>query len=94
MAEATEVAKTVVKSAKKAKNIAKKADKQLKKKEKKIAKKREKKEMKNIRKAYTKALKSSNAEKSLSYLVILLTAAPLIAEVVMNLMDKRESKEA
>lgn len=85
--------KNGVSAAKKAVNLARKNAKKLHKQEKKAAKKAEKRERKDIKNAYMKALKKSNPDKTLALIAVLLTAAPFIAQAVMDYIDKKNSSD-
>ena len=85
--------KNGVSKAKKAINLAKKNAKLLHKQEKKAAKKAEKRERKDIKSAYFKALHKNNSDKTLALIAILLTAAPFVAQAVMDFIDKKDSSK-
>ena len=83
--------KNGVSTAKKAISIAKKAAKKEAKAAKKAAKKAEKRERKDIKSAYMKALKKGNTDKMLALIALLLAAAPVVAELIVD--KKNSSKE-
>lgn len=82
--------KNGVSKAKRAVSLAKKNAKKLRKQQKKTAKKAEKRERKDIRAAYTKALRKSNPDKSLALIAVLLTAAPFVAQFVVDMIDEKK----
>ena len=89
----SKVEKNEVTSAKAAVSISKKEAKKARKKAKKAAKKAEKRERKDIKSAYTKALRKGNTDKMLAILAIMLTVAPIIAEFVMDKLNKKDSNK-
>ena len=86
--------KNGVSKAKKVKSISLKAAKKERKAAKKAAKKAEKRERKDIKSAYTKALKKQGSDKMLAVIAILLTVAPIVAEFVMDKLDKKSATKA
>ena len=82
--------KNGVGTAKKAVSIARKEAKKAAKAAKKAAKKAEKRERKDIKSAYIKALRKGNTDKMLAVIALLLTLAPVVAELVM---DKKNSSD-
>ena len=87
------IKKNGVSTAKKAVNLARKNAKAIHKQEKKAAKKAEKIERKDMKRAYMKALRKGNSDKTLAFIAILLTAAPFIAQAVMDYLDKKNSSD-
>ena len=85
--------KNGVSKAKSAISITKKELKKARKKAKKEAKKAEKRERKDIKSAYFKALHKNNSDKTLALIAILLTAAPFVAQAVMDFIDKKDSSK-
>ncbi len=93
MSRVNNMDKNGVSRAKKAVNLARKNAKKLRKQEKKSEKKAEKRERKDIKRAYFKALRKGNSEKSLAFLAVLLTAAPFIAQVVVDFLDDKKNNK-
>lgn len=79
--------KNGVTKAKSALSLAKKEAKKAAKKAKKAAKKAEKRERKDIKAAYTKALRKQSPDKMIAVLAIILTAAPVIVQLIIDKKD-------
>lgn len=82
--------KNGVSRAKRAKSISAKEIKKIIKKRKKEEKKQHKRDKKNIEVAFRKAYNKQNTEKYLSFIVILLSIAPFLTQLIVDKVNKNK----